>query len=208
MATDGRAEARTDIAALSAGVVAVAVSMFVVPGPFDVIGVMIAITLALLIVGYVWDHPRDRRQSLAVAALLGIMAIPVVSFAVELALAPDRMLLLETGKLAACEDCEQELYGQPLLVDRDLARGRRGGVPRGPPQPAMTDGLEARRRPGRRAFAGLDQASGAEPCYLERHSQRQLAAVLPRQGIGASAGGLPRSGRQRRFGGTSPQPRP
>jgi len=108
VATDGRAEARTDIAALSAGVVAVAVAMFVVPGPFDVIGVMIAITLALLIVGYVWDHPRDRRQSLAVAALLGIMAIPVVSFAVELALAPDRMLLLETGKLVACEDCEQE----------------------------------------------------------------------------------------------------
>jgi hypothetical protein len=56
----------------------------------------------------VWDHPRNRRQSLAVAALLGIMAIPVVSFAVELALAPDRLLLLETGKLVACEDCEQE----------------------------------------------------------------------------------------------------
>src|SRR5689334_2120969 len=104
---EGRAEGHTDIAALSAGVIAVAVAMFLVPGPFDVIGVLISVTLGLVIIGYVWGHPRTVLQSVAVAALLGIIAIPITSFVMEMILAPDPMLLLRTGKIVDCENCEQ-----------------------------------------------------------------------------------------------------
>src|SRR5690242_12295544 len=79
--TEGSGEGRTDIAALAAGAMAVAISMFLISGPFDALGAMVAVTLTLVIIGYVWKHRRSILQSLAVAALLGIVAIPIAGFA-------------------------------------------------------------------------------------------------------------------------------
>jgi hypothetical protein len=97
-------EGRTDIAALSAGTVAVAVSMFLISGPFDVLGAMVAVTLTLVIVGYVWQHKRSTIQSLAVAALLGIIAIPIAGFALELLFAHDPWSLLVDNEPLNCRE--------------------------------------------------------------------------------------------------------
>jgi hypothetical protein len=93
-------EGRTDVAALSAAIVAVAVSMLVVEGPFHPVGAVVAVTLASVIVGYVWESPRpSRRRSVAVAAVLGVIAIQIVGFLFELYLAHDRWSFLREGKL-------------------------------------------------------------------------------------------------------------
>ena len=84
----------TDIAAIAAAVVAVAVAMFVVTGPYDAIGAMVAITLWLIIGGYVWKHHRTIFQSVAIAALLGVIATPIIGFVLELTLAHDKWSLL------------------------------------------------------------------------------------------------------------------
>jgi hypothetical protein len=97
-------EGRTDIAALSAGTVAVAVSMFLISGPFDALGAMVAVTLTLVISGYVWSHRRSAVQSLAVAALLGIIAIPITGFALEMLFAHDPWSLLVDNEPMNCHD--------------------------------------------------------------------------------------------------------
>jgi hypothetical protein len=97
-------EGNTDIAALSAGVAAVAVSMFVIPGPFDVLGAIVAVTLTLVIFGYVWEHPRTRRRSLAVSALLGVIAIPLFGFILEMYFAQDRWVRLTCAPHSSCPD--------------------------------------------------------------------------------------------------------
>ncbi len=101
---DNSGGGRTDIAALAAGAMAVAVSMFLISGPFDALGAMVAATLTLVIVGYVWAHQRTSVQSLAVAALLGIVAIPIAGFALELLFAHDPWSLLVDNEPLNCSD--------------------------------------------------------------------------------------------------------
>jgi len=101
---EGRDGGRTDIAALAAGAMAVAVSMFLISGPFDALGAMVAVTLTLVIIGYVWQHRRSTVQSLAVAALLGIVAIPITGFALELLFAHDPWSLLVDNEPLNCRD--------------------------------------------------------------------------------------------------------
>jgi hypothetical protein len=79
---------QTDVAALAAGAVAVAVSMFLAPGPYDLLGAIVAVTMALIIWGYVWPHPRESRESVAVGALLGIVLIPIICFGWEAVATP------------------------------------------------------------------------------------------------------------------------
>lgn len=75
----------TDVAALGAGVVAVAVTMLVDDGPFDLAGAIVALTLLLVNVAYVWPNPRSRRSlSAAISAVLATVSIPIVGFLLEL----------------------------------------------------------------------------------------------------------------------------
>jgi len=97
-------EGRTDIAALAAGAMAVAISMFLISGPFDALSAMVAVSLTLVIIGYVWKHRRSTVQSLAVAALLGIVAIPITGFALELVFAHDPWSLLVDNEPLNCRN--------------------------------------------------------------------------------------------------------
>jgi hypothetical protein len=97
-------EGHTDIAALSAAVVAVAVSMLVVPGPFEIVGAAVAVTLACVIAGYVWRNVRATSlQSLAIAAVFGMIAIPIVGFVGELWVAHDKWSLVARGEPLNCQ---------------------------------------------------------------------------------------------------------
>jgi len=73
-------QASTDPAALGAGAVAIVVSLFVVPGNFGIINLVVSITLLAVIFGYVWPHRRLPLQSLAVGAAVGLASIPAIGF--------------------------------------------------------------------------------------------------------------------------------
>lgn len=79
-----REDKRTDVAALAAGVVAVSVSMLVAPGPYDLLGAIVALTMALIIRGYVWPNPRGTNESVALGALSGIVLIPIACYGWEM----------------------------------------------------------------------------------------------------------------------------
>jgi hypothetical protein len=74
---------RTDAAALGAGVVAVAMTVFGDPSPYDLLTVIVSVALLLLILGYVARSRRDRLESLAFAAVTAIVVIPILAYAVE-----------------------------------------------------------------------------------------------------------------------------
>ena len=74
---------KTDAAARGAGVVAVAMTVFGDPTPYDLLTVIVSLALLLLVCGYVARSRRDRLQSLAYSAVLAIILIPVVAYFVE-----------------------------------------------------------------------------------------------------------------------------
>ncbi|HYG29512.1 MAG TPA: hypothetical protein VD887_04775 [Allosphingosinicella sp.] len=74
---------KTDAAALGAGVVAVAMTVFGDPTPYDLLTVIVSLALLLLVLGYVARSRRDRFQSLAFAAVLAIIVIPIIAYCVE-----------------------------------------------------------------------------------------------------------------------------
>jgi hypothetical protein len=74
---------KTDAAALGAGVVAVAMTVFGDPSVYDLLTLIVSVTLILLILGYIARSRRDRFQSFAFAAVLAIIAIPILAYAVE-----------------------------------------------------------------------------------------------------------------------------
>jgi hypothetical protein len=76
-------ESRTDAAALGGSVVAVAMTMFADPSPYDFLGCLVALTLASLILGYIGAHRRRLAQSFGLAAVFGIIAVPVWGFIAE-----------------------------------------------------------------------------------------------------------------------------
>jgi len=76
-------ESPTDAAALGAGVVAVAMTVFGDPTAYDLLTVIVSAALMLLALGYVARSRRDSRQSLAFAAVLAIIALPILGYAVE-----------------------------------------------------------------------------------------------------------------------------
>ena len=74
---------KTDAAALGAGVVAVAMTVFGDPSAYDLLTVIVSAALLLLVVGYVSRSRRDRRESLAYAAVVAIIVLPILGYIVE-----------------------------------------------------------------------------------------------------------------------------
>jgi ABC-type amino acid transport system permease subunit len=80
---DDETDSPTDAAALGAGVVAVAMTVFGDPSVYDLLTVIVSAALMLLVLGYVARSRRDRGQSLAFAAVVAIIALPILRYAVE-----------------------------------------------------------------------------------------------------------------------------
>lgn len=70
----------SDVAALSAAVVAGAIIQFVTAGPYDWLSLALGLTLSSLVISYVWSHSRSSFQSFAVGGVLGLTLLPVVGF--------------------------------------------------------------------------------------------------------------------------------
>jgi hypothetical protein len=73
----------TDVAALSAGAVAVVIGLFTNPGPWDMTGLVIGFTLVIIIVAFTWERTRWWLQSLAVAAAIALASLPATGFMCE-----------------------------------------------------------------------------------------------------------------------------
>jgi hypothetical protein len=76
-------DGNTDAAALGGGVVAIALTMFSDPTPYDILSFVVALTLILLIVGYIGGNDRNWPQRFAYAAVLGIIFVPIWGFFAE-----------------------------------------------------------------------------------------------------------------------------
>jgi peptidoglycan/LPS O-acetylase OafA/YrhL len=74
---------RTDAAALGAAVVAVAMTVFGDPSAYDLLTVIVSAALMLLVAGYVARSRRDPRESLAYAAVVAIIVLPILGYIVE-----------------------------------------------------------------------------------------------------------------------------
>jgi hypothetical protein len=122
---DGRtptAQSHTDVAALSAGVIAVAVTTMVTPGRYGGIATILSLTLLILIVSYSWRGLRTVAHSLAFAAVIGLVGMEIAGVGIETYLA-DHPWELFTGsdydyaKLAAFKKAELSacLEDKPLL---------------------------------------------------------------------------------------------
>jgi hypothetical protein len=78
-----------DIAALSAGVVAVSVSLFVAPGDYTLMNLIVSIVLIVTIFSFLWGRTRQvTLQQLAVASVLGFASVPAIGFIAEVAQSP------------------------------------------------------------------------------------------------------------------------
>ena len=78
-----RSDTQTDAAALGGGIVAVAMTMFADPTPYDMLSLVVALTLILLLVAYLGGHRRDGPRRLAYAAVLSIIFVPGWGFVAE-----------------------------------------------------------------------------------------------------------------------------
>lgn len=111
---------KADIAALSAGVVAVAVTLFVAPGSYGPICVVVSVTLLAIILAYVRKNRRDLPKSLALAAAVSLMMLPAIGTFYEAArhTSPIRFLLLGEW---ICEKRDEAnkiiLEGEPCKAD-------------------------------------------------------------------------------------------
>jgi hypothetical protein len=81
--TDEQLGDKTDAAALGAGVVAVAMTVFGDPTEYDLLTLIVSVALLLLVVGYVARSRRDRLESLAFGAVVAIIVVPILGWAVE-----------------------------------------------------------------------------------------------------------------------------
>ena len=94
----------TDIAALAAAIVAVAVSLFVAPEEFGILNLVVSVVLLLVFFAFVWPKPRSFLQSLSVAAAIGFAAIPAIGFLDEVARFREPIALIKNG--SAAWNCE------------------------------------------------------------------------------------------------------
>ena len=76
----------TDIAALSAAVIAGAVAVFMTPGPYGPLSLVIGITLIAVLIGYAWKRNKTEPQRAALSTVLSFAFLPVVGFFIEYAL--------------------------------------------------------------------------------------------------------------------------
>jgi hypothetical protein len=103
----------TDIAALSASVVAVVVATFLVPGTYSAINFILTFVLVATILAYVLPSRRRWPQSLAVAAAIGLACIPGIGFFVEAIKSPSVMTYLVARYVPKCDvdGCECDKKG-------------------------------------------------------------------------------------------------
>ena len=87
----------TDIAALAAAIVAVAVSLFVAPEEFGILNLVVSLVLLLVFFAFVWPKLRSFVQSLAVAASIGFASIPAIGFLDEVARFREPIAFLKNG---------------------------------------------------------------------------------------------------------------
>ena len=78
-------EAHTDIAALSAAVVAVVISMLVLPDEYNLLNLAVSVVIILIIAAYVWANARTWLQTIALSSVIGLSAIPGIGFIDEAA---------------------------------------------------------------------------------------------------------------------------
>lgn len=74
----------TDVAALSAGAIAVVIALFINPGAWDITGLIVGFTLVVVITGFAWDRTRWWLQSLAIAASIALASLPAIDFMNEM----------------------------------------------------------------------------------------------------------------------------
>ena len=115
----------TDIAALSAGVIAVVVSLFVSPGAYGGTSLVVTLTLIVIILGYVWASKRRWLQTLAVAAAIGLASIPGIGFIDEAARSRSPIGYLMLNESWDCNEdpCNEDGDRQSRVPDRDLVIG-------------------------------------------------------------------------------------
>jgi hypothetical protein len=70
---------QTDIAALGAGVISIAVTILAQDGPFHPIESMISATLAVVILAYVGERERNGLKRVAFAMVMGTILIPIIA---------------------------------------------------------------------------------------------------------------------------------
>jgi hypothetical protein len=114
-------QAHTDVAALSAGVIAVAVTTIFAPGPYGGFGTIMVVTLLILIISYSWSGTRTLAHSMAFSAVIALIGMEVVGFFIELWNSPHPIDLIQGSDYggskriawlkAALETC---LEGKPL----------------------------------------------------------------------------------------------
>jgi hypothetical protein len=117
----------TDVAALSAGVVAVSVSLFVAPGAYSSINLVVSATLLAIIWGYVWPRQRRLLQTLGVAAAIGLAAVPAIGFFDEAARSRDPLSYLLASYTWDCagdaDPCNQNDEPQSRVQEKDITLG-------------------------------------------------------------------------------------
>jgi hypothetical protein len=124
MEPEQRATSSVDTAALSAGVVAVVVTLFIAPGMYGIVNLIISITLVLVIVAYVWPHTRRWLQSGAVGAAIGLASLPGIGFVEETARSRDAIAHIFSSSWECGEDpCTEQGESLSRVSDQDLAGG-------------------------------------------------------------------------------------
>ena len=99
----GEPSGNVDVAAVSAGVVAVVIALFLGEGRWDLMNVVTSATLSLVIIAYTWQNAGRRPlQSFAISSVLALALLPAVGFLIEIYYSPARAELF----LWNCEGSE------------------------------------------------------------------------------------------------------
>jgi hypothetical protein len=126
MEPEQRGTSSVDTAALSAGVVAVVVALFITPGMYGIVNLIISLTLVLVIVAYVWPGTRRWLQSAAVGAAIGLASLPGIGFFGETARSRDAIAHIFSSSWECGEDkdpCTEQGVPRSRVGDQDLAVG-------------------------------------------------------------------------------------
>ncbi|HXW24404.1 MAG TPA: hypothetical protein VEK73_06650 [Xanthobacteraceae bacterium] len=80
----------TDITALAGGVIGAAITLFVTPGEYGYISLLVSLTLVIIILGQVWPLQRSWPQSLGLAVAIALVSLGTIGTFVEAAKAAER----------------------------------------------------------------------------------------------------------------------
>jgi hypothetical protein len=99
------------------------VSLFITPGSYGIVNLVISLTLVLIILAYVWPHARRPIQSAAVGAAVGLASLPGIGFFGEVAQsrAPIDQLLGYYSWDCEHDPCSEQGAPESRVKDRHLA---------------------------------------------------------------------------------------